>query len=42
LYDFARVGETRHVVQSTAADDANLCLLQMRSCVGWDGRPDDS
>jgi hypothetical protein len=26
-----RVVETRHVVQTTAADNANLCLLQVRS-----------
>src|ERR1019366_8517126 len=31
LLHLVRVAETRHVVQTTAADNANLCLLQMRS-----------
>jgi hypothetical protein len=31
LPDLVRVAETRHVVQTAAADNANLCLLQMRS-----------
>jgi hypothetical protein len=31
LLDLVRVLETRHVVQTAAADNANLCLLQLRS-----------
>jgi hypothetical protein len=31
LLDFVRVDETRHVVQTAAADYPNLCLLQMFS-----------
>jgi hypothetical protein len=32
-----RIAETRHVVQTTAADNAYLCLVQVLSCFGgWD------
>ncbi len=31
LLHLVRVAETRHVVQTAAADNANLCLLQVRS-----------
>jgi hypothetical protein len=31
LLHLVRVAETRHVVKTAAADNANLCLLQMRS-----------
>jgi hypothetical protein len=31
LHDLVGVAEARHVVQTAAADNANLCLLQMRS-----------
>ena len=31
LLDLVRASESRHLVQTAAADNANLCLLQMRS-----------
>ncbi len=31
LLDLVRVAKTRHVVQTAAADNANLCLPQLRS-----------
>src|ERR1700687_5185569 len=36
LLDLVRVAETRHVVQTAAADNANLCVVQLRSCWGWE------
>jgi hypothetical protein len=31
LLDLVRIAKTRHVVQTAAADNANLCLLQVLS-----------
>ena len=35
LPDFMDIGETGHGVQATASDNANFCLLQLRSWVEW-------